>query len=109
MEETWKPIPNYPGYEASNIGRIKRTASRDAFDRKGVSFTRGHKEVVLSQRLYDKYDAMLSVQVHYGNNYVRRKVHRLVGLTFLNTEEVTHVSDDKRNNSVSNLRPKHEE
>jgi hypothetical protein len=103
MEEVWREIPKYEGYAASNLGRIKRLAIREPYFHKNTPAIRTIKEIILKPRFCDKYDKSLSVLVRYNNNVVTRKVHRLVGLAFLGTEEVTHLTDDKLNNSVSNL------
>ena len=103
MEEIWREIGEYPGYAASNLGRIKRLASRDTYFQGSNEFVRTSREIILKPRFVDKYDKSLSVGVKYKNNYVTRKIHRLVGLAFLQSSDVTHVSDDKTDNSLSNL------
>lgn len=89
-EETWMTIPNYPDYQISTLGRI----------RKG--------EILLKP----------FINYGHGSRYLRIKltrdgkrscyyVHRLVAMTFLDqpkdAEFVNHKNRDTFNNAVHNL------
>lgn len=81
--EVWKQISNYPNYEASTLGHIRRT-------------------FVLKQRL----TALGYLRINLGESRALA-VHRLVATTFIqnpeNKREVNHKDGDKTNNCVSNL------
>ena len=102
MTETWKPIPGWPGYEASDHGRIKSVGRwrphnrypgkmmwwKEKILRPGAQQT-GHLFVVLTRQL-------------------AQRVHRLVALAFLGEPPfagamVRHLDDDPTNNHLSNL------
>ena len=86
-DEEWKPINNYPDYEISNYGRIRRD-----FKLKKMSATDG-------QYIHVSLAANGNVSYYY--------VHRLVAEHFLpewNPElVVNHKDENKQNNHVSNL------
>jgi len=87
MNEEWKPITDYPEYEVSSLGQVRRN------DRiLKLRNTRGYHRVVL-----------------YKNNESKSKqVHRLVALAFLpnpeNKSQVDHIDRNRTNNMVTNLR-----
>lgn len=65
VEEEWKPIPGFPGYEASSLGRIRNTRLGHVLD--GTTTNKNH------------------IQVNVRGERGRRSapVHRLVALAFL--------------------------
>lgn len=85
--EIWKPIPDYPGYEASNLGQIRSL--------KNSSVT------ILKQSIGNRY-----FQVGVAGKPCR--VHTLVTLAFLGPRpeglEVCHNDGDRKNNRINNLR-----
>lgn len=94
MDEIWKDIVGYEGYQVSNLGNVaslnyRCTGTRHNL-RKGISKT-GYAVVVLCDGEKQK--------MHY--------VHRLVAIAFIQNPlakpEVNHIDGDKQNNSVSNL------
>lgn len=101
-KEIWKDIPQYEGYQASSLGRI-RSIDREVRHHTGSTFIRKGK--VLSQSLG-------------GGNYLRagilggsKHVHKLVAMAFLDHVPcghklvVDHYPDKTTtNNKLSNLR-----
>ena len=97
-EEEWRTIPDSPGYEVSNHGRV-RSVDRVVFHSNGKIQPR--KGRILKPNK-DK-DGYLRVGVNGTTN-----VHRLVMLAFVGERpdgmEVLHGDDVKDNNHLSNLR-----
>ena len=92
MKEEWKQIENFPLYEVSSIGNVRR-------------MTRG-KYRYLRPHLNDNgyYEVALSI-----NGIVKhQRIHRLVALCFVpnpnHEPQVDHIDGCKTNNSVENLR-----
>ena len=93
MEEIWKPIEGYEGYEISNLGRFKSYRQ----NAKGkITIGNKDKKGYLTKALYDAQ-----------GNYKTYRVHRLVAQAFLpnpyNLPQVNHKDEDKTNNCVDNL------
>lgn len=90
-EETWKPIPGYPNYEASTFGNIKNVVTGKM--RKQNTRVSGYKHIALSRE-----------------NSVPKcfQAHRLVALTFIPNPDdlptVDHIDRDPGNNRCCNLR-----
>lgn len=103
MTEVWKPIPSLPGYEASNLGRVR---SVDRF----VPVTSRGKTVMRKQA------GKLRKAIDNGAGYLHlhttrndhRYVHRLVAEAFLGpipkSMWVCHNDGNPANNVVENLR-----
>lgn len=91
-EETWKNIPGYPGYEASNLGRI-----RGSVNRWGSNYPVKIR----------KQNTISNGRVYVSVAGTRRQVSRLVAMAFLpNPEkklEVNHIDGKPANNNLSNL------
>lgn len=98
MSEVWASIDGYPGYEVSNMGRVR-------------SFLNKKHKITTSSKL-------LSLRIdHRGYNFVNLydmkgrmksfKVHRLAALAFipnpLNLPCVNHLDENKFNNKIENL------
>lgn len=91
MNEIWKQVKDYPDYEVSNLGRVRRT--------------------------WRKKEWLMSIQPHFmGYRIIKltrnknRKnffVHRLVAMTFIEDFDkypvVNHKDLDKTNNTLQNL------
>ena len=96
-KEIWKDIPNYEGYQVSNLGRVKSLERIDAL---------GHrlKEKILKPQTNSRY-----YQVCLCKNSKVKKyfVHRLVWIAFNGTIpeglQVNHINEVKTDNRLSNL------
>lgn len=88
MNIEWKIITDYPEYEVSNLGQIRR------------------KDKVLKPKLNTK--GYYGVDLWKQNQRKRKRIHRLVACAFLpnpdNKKEVDHIDRCKTNNMVTNLR-----
>lgn len=103
MTEVWKDIPGYPGYQASNKGRIRthgKVSSNKLYAR------RQWKDRVLRE----KVDKQNSHRVSLWNDEGQHDwlVARIIALTFLGAPEskkmtVNHKDGNRNNNNVSNL------
>ena len=90
MEETWKDIPGYEGYKASNMGRIK-----------------GPKRILTGDTgNYGKTRYTL----HVGEKRIRLMGHVLVAITFpeicgkwFDGCQVHHIDQNPSNNMANNL------
>lgn len=92
--EIWKNIPGYDGiYQASTLGRIR------SIDRKVWNYMK--KGRVLKQINNGRYYNYVSL------NGIKKYVHRLVAITFIdnpnNLREVNHKDLNKQNNRFENL------
>ena len=89
--ESWRDIPGFPDYQASDLGRIRSRKSGDWY----VLHPTPHQMT-----------GYLVVSPRVGGKYVARSVHRLVATTFLgaaNGRDVNHRNGDKHDNSLRNL------
>jgi hypothetical protein len=89
MTEEWRPVRDFPEYQVSNLGRI----------RKG--------NILMKQRLCSKKEGY---QVSLTQNRSRRtvKVHRIEAIAFLenpeNKPEIDHINRNPLDNRLNNLR-----
>ncbi len=100
IEEIWKDIPGYDGYQASNLGNIKslyyRKRIKDKINPKimsKVSHTGGYLRVNIKKD---------------GEEYCKDKyIQSLIALAFLGEMpdgyEVNHIDGNKHNNNIDNL------
>ena len=93
MSEIWKTIPDYPGYEASNLGNIR-------------SVLRPGKEPRMLHP-HDDNRGYLILGIMKDGKKVYQKAHRLIARTFLpdysSTLQVNHINGVKTDNRVCNL------
>lgn len=100
MTELWMPCPSYPGYEASDNGRV-RSVDRTIVD--AANRTRRMAGRVLSQAVTPK--GYLKVSPGRG---VTGKVHQMVCEAFNGprptpAHEVRHLNGDSQDNRPENL------
>ncbi len=104
MKEVFKPIPEYPHYEVSNLGNvmslprvIKRSNGRNQ------TFKKRLLKLTLNQNNY------FCVQLVKDKKFKTFRVHQLVAMAFLghtpNGYKITvdHIDNDSMNNRVDNL------
>lgn len=89
MDEVWKDIDGFPGYQVSNLGKVQNKKT-------------GHvlKQVVGRDGRY------LSVYLTNGETENTQRVHRLVAKAFLGDHPnlvVNHKDGNRRNNNLNNL------
>lgn len=94
-EEIWKPVPDWPEYEVSNLGKVKRVAA-------GSNAVIGR--ILKPQPLGAGY-----ICVNLSARGTRKKmlIHRLVASAFLGPPgdfEVCHWDGDPKNCRLDNLR-----
>jgi hypothetical protein len=90
-EELWRDIPGCPGYQVSNLGRVKGVLGKE-----------------LRQRLSSSQNAVVvTVRVREGRRQPK-SVHRLVGEAFIGPLsaglQTCHNDGNLFNNSLGNLR-----
>lgn len=110
MQETWKPVSEFPDhYEVSNFGRVRSLTRFSPGRWPGYAIRRPGR--VLQQAPtgtnYRNDRAYLSVMICVENQRYRRLVHRLVLIAFdgppPNDHVCNHKDGNQSNNHISNL------
>ena len=85
--EQWRAVEGYPGYEVSNLGRVRKNGKLTPLHRAG----KGYLRTTLQKDGKQKQDY----------------IHRIVAKNFIpnpeNKPTVNHIDGNKDNNRVSNL------
>ena len=93
MEEVWKDIAEFPGYQVSDLGRVRNADG-----------------MIMKQHLSGSIDgcSYWRISLRKNNKYYHRFVHRLECTAFIpNTENkktVDHINKIKKDNRLENLR-----
>lgn len=99
MEEVWKDVPSFPGYQCSNLGRVR------SFKGQGRSGIQSTPHMLRPGDRPNGYRFVVLMKNGTRNN---RSLHNLVMLTFVGPKprglEIAHNNGDKRDNRLSNLR-----
>lgn len=103
MQEIWKDILGYEGlYQVSNLGRIK-SCQKIVLHPKGGS--KLLKEKI--RKLVPDKDGYLVIDLYKNGVGKIYKVHRLVGLAFIQNDEskkiINHKNGIKNDNNINNL------
>lgn len=102
MEE-WRDVPGFPGYQVSNIGRVRTYNKITSSARFSI---RHWKSRILKQKMHHK-DHYLRVDLWKDGAPHTVLVHRLVADAFIPTDDngltVNHIDGNKSNNCRENL------
>lgn len=87
MSEEWRSVKDFPHYQVSSLGRVKRD------------------EIVLKQRICNKH---FVINLCKEGIKTTKKVHRLIAEVFLENPEnkltIDHINQDPLDNRLENLR-----
>lgn len=107
MNENWKDIPNYEGYQVSDLGRV-RTYNKKSYT--NIHGERKWKDRILSQKKSTKKNGRIDYRVDLWKDGKPHTllVARLVAYTFYNKDinektTVNHIDGDSSNNKLENL------
>lgn len=107
MEEIWKNIPNYKGYQVSNLGNVRTHNKITYTERHGI---RHWKDRVLKQKISEKKYGRKDCRVELWNNGEHKTylVARLIAFTFYEIPiesnlTVNHKDGNSMNNKLDNL------
>ena len=104
MDEQWKEIPGFPGYEASTLGSIRSWLKQGNYLKKIATEPRLLKQVYRGRPGRKR----LSVNLCRDGKTYPRQTHCLVLETFIGPRpedmEACHGDSDKDNNRLDNLR-----
>lgn len=94
---TWKPIPNFEGYEVSELGEVRSWRPKN-----------GRGSLATEQRLLTALPFSDSKYLRVNLSGKTRRVHQLVLEAFVGPcptgQLVMHLDDDPGNNALANLR-----
>jgi hypothetical protein len=93
-EEIYKPIPGYPGYEVSNLGRVKSLINK------------AHPNLIKDEKI--DANGYSVVNIYNGHKSRPKKVCNLVASAFFdkyyNWYLIGHIDGNKQNNRLDNLK-----
>lgn len=105
--ETWRRIPGWPWYEASNLGRIRSITRMINTTFYGKPLQRRKNGKIIQQ--HQNNDGYMGIRLARNGNRPSFKVHRLIAMTFIGPPpdeertEINHKDGNKINNHPNNL------
>ncbi len=106
MEETWKDIKGYDGYQVSNLGRVRTHNKISYTEKHGI---RHWKDRIVKPKQKDNYKTGYKVTLWKNGTGRDFLVARLVAFTFYNEDinnrdlTVNHIDGNRFNNNIENL------
>jgi len=95
--EQWKQIEDYPQYEVSDKGRVRKLIVKHS----------NHSYVYLHPQFRKKINSYPYVELYKDSKRNRLAIHRLVALTFIpnpdNKPQINHIDGNKLNPNSNNL------
>lgn len=107
MEEEWRDIDGFVGYQVSNKGRVRSCRLHNVGRLKECDVC--GDEWRIKETTSDDGNGYLKVTLRRGGKSYCRKIHKLVAEAFIpnpNPDEldtVDHISNDKKDNRTENL------
>lgn len=99
VNEEWRTIDGWDGYEISNLGNVRSYLLR--------SYNRGRATSPTAKRIQLSVWGYPEVRLFQYGKTRKFRVHRLVATAFLpnpyKKREVNHIDGDRTNNNVANL------
>jgi hypothetical protein len=101
VSENWREITRYPGYEVSDLGRVRGWRSRGF----GFGRLKDHPSILKSEINHAGY---ARVPLNRDGRQIKESVHRLVLDAFVGPcpsgHESAHANGDRSDNRLANLR-----
>lgn len=101
----WKPIPNYEGYEVSDLGEVRSWNPRNGSGAKGPA---KEPKLLTPNKFQDSDYLRVGMKNSLTGKQNTRRIHQLVLEAFVGPcpagHLVMHLDDDPTNNTLSNLR-----
>ena len=101
----WKPIPNYEGYEVSDLGEVRSWNPRNG---KGAKGSAKEPTSLTPSKFQESEYLRVGMRNSVTGKYDSRRVHQIVLEAFVGPcpagQLVMHLDDDPSNNTLSNLR-----
>lgn len=103
-KEIWKDTIDFPGYQVSNLGRVKSTSRLVYVTNNKGSYSYTIPEKITKVSLRTNY---LCVTLCLNGKHINALVHRLVAKAFIpnpyDYPEINHKDENKLNNCIDNL------